>query len=590
MTNVVEFGMTTQEQQSLDELNKEIRELSNRIAVTKDQIHSSEEASLKLQIDEATTTDSKIKKKLKEDKKAIDANTKLLQNSVKTDEELLKKVKLDLGKILGKRKQEFVKEASQSTANKVFDENNIHYVIFDQQWWSVDPSGGRMDVKINSSESGVIRDLIYNDSDLITNDQELKQLAKQMGRMYKHIVRDFEGQRPGVYNQMDTIRNQWLEPIYDVKPNDAFRVLTLSIAGGDEDYADQLEKFVAYRYCHPDDVMIPNIDSCAIGGTGRDTFYNLLRTIFTDECCGSVGTETFKGTHNGDLFGKMIIKVDEKDSFSVPIDKIKEFTGSTRYRHRSMNKDARDVARLFTFIFFRNGFTSTAKLAGTGTSGEDRRFEPIIARVNLPRHVALYYNIITDINQMLDDETTKQLQIIIKEWQRDYYKDETRIAEWLGHIITKHNAKDMTELLPLHGKYYTEMLTRQKRGINGFMPKFMRLMTTGISNVINITQAHKLYETAESQKCTKDWFKNEMMYWLNTHLGWDSEEVLVDTYTWAGCTNQDRRKMAIVQNKLNIPTKLMFNIDDFIDRDATDEKGSTVGEKINVFSIRDELR
>ena len=272
--------------------------------------------------------------------------------------------------------------------------------------------------------------------------------------------------------------------------------------------------------------MIPNIDSCAIGGTGRDTFYNLLRIIFTDECCGSVGTETFKGTHNGDLFGKMIIKVDEKDSFSVPIDKIKEFTGSTRYRHRSMNKDARDVARLFTFIFFRNGFTSTAKLAGTGTSGEDRRFEPIIARINLPRHVALYYKIITDINQTIDDETTKQLQIIIKEWQRDYYKNETRVAEWLGHIITKHDAKNMTELMPLHGKYYTEMLQRQKRGINGFMPKFIRLMTTGISNVINISQAHKLYEVAESQKCTKDWFKNEMMYWLNSHCGWDSEEVL----------------------------------------------------------------
>jgi hypothetical protein len=255
-----------------------------------------------------------------------------------------------------------------------------------------------------------------------------------------------------------------------------------------------------------------------------------------------------------------------------------------------MNKDARDVARLFTFIFFRNGFTSTAKLAGTGTSGEDRRFEPIIARVNLPRHVALYYNIINDINQMLDDETTKQLQIIIKEWQRDYYKDETRISEWLGHIITKHNAKDMTELLPLHGKYYSEMLTRQKRGIDGFMPKFIRLLDNGLSNVINITQAHKLYQVAESQTCTKDWFKNNMMYWLNTHLGWDSEEILTDTYTWAGCTPQDRRKMAVVQNKLNIQSKIMFNIDDFIDRDAVDEKGSTVGEKINIFSIRDELR
>jgi len=591
MTNVVDFTATIQEQQLLDELNTQIRELNNRISITKDQIHNSEEASLNLQIQEATTTDNKTKKKLKDDKKAIDANTKLLEKSVQTDEELLKKVKFDLGKILGKRKQEFVSQSSQSTAEKVFDENNIHYVTFDQQWWSVDPSGGRMDVKINSSESGVIKDLIFLDSNWeISGDQELKKLAKQMGRMYKHIVRDFEGQRPGVYNQMDTIRKQWLTPIYDVQPHDSFRVLTLSIAGGDEDYADQLEKFVAYRYCHPDDVMIPNIDSCAIGGTGRDTFYNLLRTIFTDECCGSVGTETFKGTHNGDLFGKMIIKVDEKDSFSVPIDKIKEFTGSTRYRHRSMNKDARDVARLFTFIFFRNGFTSTAKLAGTGTSGEDRRFEPIIARVNLPRHMAYYHQLINSINIIPDEETTKAMMLLIKEWQQKYYKNEERIAEWLGYIIRKYDAYNMTELMPLHGKYYSEMLTRQKRGINGFMPKFMTLMNNGITNVINITQAHKLYETAESQKCTKDWFKNEMMYWLNTHQGWDSEEVVVDTYTWAGCTNNDRRKMAIVQNKLNIPSKLMFNIDDFIDRDATDEKGSTVGEKINVFSIRDELR
>lgn len=591
MTNVVDFTATIQEQQLLDELNTQIKELNNRISITKDQIHISEEASLNLQIQEATTTDAKTKKKLKDDKKAIDANTKLLEKSLETDEELLKKVKFDLGKILGKRKQEFVQQSSQTTAEKVFDENNIHYVTFDQQWWSVDPSGGRMDVKINSSESGVIKDLIFLDSNWeISGDQELKKLAKQMGRMYKHIVRDFEGQRPGVYNQMDTIRKQWLTPIYDVKPHDSFRVLTLSIAGGDEDYADQLERFVAYRFCHPEDVMIPNIDSCAIGGTGRDTFYNLLRTIFTDECCGSVGTETFKGTHNGDLFGKMIVKVDEKDSFSVPIDKIKEFTGSTRYRHRSMNKDARDVARLFTFIFFRNGFTSTAKLAGTGTSGEDRRFEPIIARVNLPRHMAYYHQLITSINEIPNEEVTKAMMLLIKEWQQKYYKNEERIQEWLGYIITKFNAYKMTELLPLHGKYYNEMLTRQKRGINGFMPKFMTLMTTGISSVINITQAHKLYETAESQKCTKDWFKNEMMYWLNTHQGWDSEEVVADTYTWAGCKNEDRRKMAIVQNKLNVPNKLMFNIDDFIDRDATDEKGSTVGEKINVFSIRDELR
>lgn len=598
MTNVIELNGQSPEQQMIDNLMIQINSLKQQIEQDRQKIKNDEELSTKMSILEAGEKDKTEKKNLKDQKKALDANIKLMRSTMSTKEQLLKNVEVELGKIRQKRKQEFVQQSSHKTAEKVFDEHNIHYVAFDQQWWSVDPAGDRMSVKINASESGVIKDLIFLDSGWeITQDLELKKLAKEMGRMYKHIVRDFEGPRPGVYNQMDTIRKQWLTPIHGVDPHPAFRVLTLSIAGGDEDYADYLEKWVAYRYCHPEDVMIPNIDSCAIGGTGRDTFYNIMRNIFTDECCGSVGVETFKGTHNGDLFGKMIIKVDEKDSHSVPIDKVKEFTGSTRYRHRGMNKDARDVARLFTFIFFRNGFTSTAKLAGTGSSGEDRRFVPVIARVNLPRHMALYHQLINDINEIPNEETIKAMSILVKDWQREAYKNETRIAEWLGYAIDKFDVKNMTELMPLHGKYYKEMLQRQKKGIDGFMPKFITLMNAmrdgrnqNVTNVININHAHKIYEIAESHKCSKDWFKNQMMYWLNTHLGWDCEEIMADVYTWAGCINSDRRKMAVVQNKLNVPQKLFWDIDDFIDKEALDDKGSTVGEKINVFSIRDELR
>lgn len=589
MNQVIE--MLTDEQRLSGELQLQIQQKQREIDNWRDKINDADDTLSTLKINEPLTTDRKQKQQLKNDIKALTEQIKQWKKNVENDEKILSEVKFNLKKINAKKYEQKNKESNKNTAEKVFDEHNIHYIIFDQAWWSVDPAGDRMSVKINMSEAGVIKDLIFNDSGReIEKEQELKALAKELGRMYKHMVRDFEPDRPGVYNQMNTIHDQWLKPIYGVTPHDSFRLLLLSIAGGDDDYADQLEKWVAYRYEHPEDVMVPNIDSCAIGGTGRDTFYNILRSIFTDECCGSVGTETFKGTHNGDLFGKMIIKVDEKDSYSVPIDKVKEFTGSNRYRHRAMNKDARDVARLFSFIFFRNGFTSTAKLAGTGTSGEDRRFEPIIARVNLPRHLAFYHKLINNINEIPDEATVKAMTILIKEWQQKYYKNETRISEWLGHIITKHNAKNMTELLPLHGKYYTEMLTRQKKGIDGFMPKYMNLMNMGISTVINITQAHKLYEAAESQKCKKDYFKNEMMYWLNNHMGWDCEEVTVDCYTWKGCRNEDRRKMTVVQNKLNVPESYMFNITDFIDTDATDEKGTTVGEKINVFSIRDELR
>lgn len=592
MTNVIDLNGVSPEQQMIDSLVNQVSTIKQQIEQDRQKIRDDEELSTRLSILEANEHNKTEKRNLKDQKKSIDANVKLMRQNISNKEQLLKNVEVELGKIRAKKKQEFVTKNSQQTAEKVFDEHNIHYVIFDQQWWSVDPAGDRMSVKINASEAGVVKDLIFNDSNWeITSEQELKKLAKDMSRMYKHIVRDFHGARPGVYNQMDTIKKQWLKPIHGVTPSYSFRLLTLAIAGGDEDYADQLEKFVAYRYCHPEDVMVPNIDSCAVGGTGRDTFFNIIRTIFTDECCGSAGEETFKGTHNGDLFGKMFIKVDEKDSHRVPIDKIKELTGSNRYRHRQMNKDARDSERLFSFFFFRNGFTSTAKLAGTGTSGEDRRFEPVIARINLPRYFAKHHQLITDINEIPDDSITTAMTIIIKDTQKNDYKNEIRISEWLGHIIDKFDAHNMTELMPLHGKYYKEMLVRQQKGIDGFMPKFMRLFDNGTSTVISVKDAHKIYEVAESQKCTKEWFKNNMMYWLNTKLGWDSEELQGENvYTWSGCTDVDRRRMAIVQNKLSIPSKKYFCLTDYINTDSIDDKGNEVGEKISIYSIKDELK
>lgn len=556
------------------------------------ELKSTERAMLESEAQIPSARNREEKKRLSDSVKEFRIKIKLIKGEIDTFSAKKHRIETELAKLIFESTKEFIGDTNEDSANKVFTDHNIHYVIFDQQWWSVDPAGNRMDIKINSSDVGVIKDLIFNDCNWeITNEQELKRLAKKLGRMYKHIVRDFDPRpRSGIYNQMTDIRANWLQPVAGVTPHPAFRILLLSIAGGNEDYADQLERFVAYRYCHPEDVMVPNIDSCATGGTGRDTFFNILRTIFTDECCGSVGEETFRGTHNGDLFGKMIIKVDEKNSQSVPIDKVKELTGSTKYRHRAMNRDARDVSRLFSLLMFRNGFTTTAKLAGTGSSGEDRRFEPIIARLNLTRYVALHHEIVQDLNQELTDAELKAMQIIIKEWQRDYYKDEARISEWLGYIIERHQAEAMTELLPLHGVYYKEMLMRQERGIDGFMPKFLDRMAGGSTTVISIKDAHRLYETAESVKCTKEWFRNAVKYWLNTKRNWDCEEITGPVYPWEGAVAEDRRIKLYVQNRLSVPQRHIFDLTDFVDPDAVDEKGTTVGQKINVFSLRDELK
>jgi hypothetical protein len=587
MTKIIEYPIEVIEAE---------REYSNRLNIETRRREEKHQEYKDLQTG-VFTDEAKLAHAKKEEKAALNSNIKAFKarmKQIKVEIDIIdnniEHYETELNRLKISQSKDHVAKNNSSAALQVFQDHNIHYVIMDQQWWSVDAKHDRRDIKINSSDVAVIKDLIFYESDwVIRDEQELKALAKSQNRMFNHIVRDFVvTPRPGIYNQMTDIRRYWLEPVDSQLPHEAFRILCLSIAGGAEDYADQLERYVAYRYCHPEDVMIPNIDSCATGGTGRDTFYNILRTIFTDECCGSVGEETFKGTHNGDLFGKMIIKVDEKDSRAVPIDKIKELTGSTNYRHRAMNKDARDVLRLFNFFFFRNGYTTTAKLAGTGTSGEDRRFEPIIARVNLTRHMALYYGIIDDINTLLGEEEEKAMTIMVKDWQRDYYKNEEEIAKWLGYIIAKHDANNMKEFLPIHGTYYKEMIMRQKKGIEVFMPKLLASMKD--STVIATKDAHKLYEAAESVKCTKDWFKNQMLYWLNSKMGWDAFEEQEDTYPWAGSVNADRRRFFVIKNRLALPIKSYWALDDFIDQDALDDKGLKVGSKINQYSIRDELK
>lgn len=532
-----------------------------------------------------------------QDKKDVVSEIKRLKAQVKLNQQELDVIKArrteaeqSLFRLNAQQNRVYVTENTDSSILKTFTDSNIHYVISGRQWWRIeqDYTGA---IRIKSHDYQELKDLVFLATDWeIKDEMEVKKFAKQHNRLFKDIVRDFTTNVPGIYNQMRDIRDMWMKPVFDETPHDAFALLTLSIAGGELDYSEQIERLIAYRYCHPEDVMVPSIDSCATGGTGRDTLFNIIRQIFTDECCGEVSEETFKGTHNGDLFGKMWIKVNEQSSSSVPIDRVKSLLGDKKYRDRRMGTDARDAVRLFTFLFFRNGFTTTAKLAGSGSSGEDRRFEPIIARVNLARYVAYSLGLIDNLEQQLTEQQEQQAISEIKRWQREVFNNRTEIAKWLGYIITKHGANQMQELTPIHSKFYKEMILRQRKGIDVFMPKFMALFDDGDSTVISVKDVWKLYCVAESAQVTKDWFKNQMMYWLNTKQGWDCVEEQDDVYPHAGGSNASRRRFFVTYDRLNKPEKVIFDINDFINQDALDDKGNPVGERINQYSILDELK
>lgn len=572
-------------------LEQDINDSEQQLTKAQNTIRELNERVIKLEVEIAKETNRDTIKQLRINLKEAQASIKTYKSVVENTNAVILEHRTSLGKLMSMVNTEQREQNSTNSIDKTFKINNIHYVVNGQKWWMVDPDGDRRSPKVISLTGSEMKDILYLDANWEAKDeQEIKRVAKATGRMFKHVVRDFNtNARPNTYNQMVDIQKYWLKPVFDETPHVAFRLLCLSIAGGDEDYADQLERLVAYRYVHPEDVMIPNIDSCATGGTGRDTFFGIVRSIFTDECCATVNEETISGTHNGDLFGKMWVKVSEKDSRSIPIDKIKDLTGDKKYRHRAMKENAIDAVRLFNFMFFRNGYTTTAKLAGTGPSGEDRRFEPIIARYNLARHIALFTEQIQDFNEEFTTEKETAATYIIKQWQQEAYQNDDEIAKWLGHIIKKHDAENMRELLPLHGKYYKEMIVRQQKGIEVFMPKFIGLMDS--SNVVNIKTAHKLYEISENAKVTKDWFKNAAVHWLNTKANWDCVVETTSVYPYQGASSEARRRFAIIRDRNTVKDDLNFTFDitDFIDPDIEIDGKPNTDQKITVDTIRTDL-
>ena len=590
--NVIKLNLEqaeiTQAKLQLEEEIKQTEQQRDKALIMISQLTDRE---IELNIEIAKETRRDALKQLRVNLKEVQGSIKKYKAVVENTGSVIQETRTSLGKLMTLVKSEEREKNSVSSIEKTFNINNIHYVVNGQKWWMVDPDGDRRSPRVISLTGSEMRDILYLDANWeVNSEQEIKRVAKESNRMFKHVVRDFNTNlRPNTYNQMTDIQKYWLKPVFDKTPHVAFRLLCLSIAGGDEDYADQLERLVAYRYVHPEDVMIPNIDSCATGGTGRDTFFGIVRSIFTDECCATISEETISGTHNGDLFGKMWVKVSEKDSRSIPIDKIKDLTGDKKYRHRAMGENATDAVRLFCFMFFRNGYTTTAKLAGTGPSGEDRRFEPIIARYNLARHIAVFTGEIENFEEEFTTEKETAATYIIKQWQQEVYQNDEEIARWLGHIIKKHQVDTMRELLPLHGKYYKEMIVRQQRGIEVFMPKFIGLMDS--SNVVNIKTAHKLYEISENAKVTKDWFKNAAVHWLNTKANWDCVVETTSVYPFHGASNEARRRFAIIRDRRTEKDAVNFTFDitDFIDPDVEIDGKANVDHKITVDTIRTDL-
>lgn len=550
-----------------DEYNKEV----NMLRINKIGLES---------MIQSMTNDDPAKKDLE-----ISLNATNAQLAIKENE--LEKVKLQLD-------EQYIKKQLTTTQNVVqaLDQLNAYYISSERKWYCIySETNRRHQPKVNVIDTLTMKDMIFGATNWYAdNDKDLKEIALKNNRYYRDVERTFLPPSTNTLNQMTELQKFWLEPIHGQQHHEAFDLLMLNLVGGDVSYKEQIEKYIAYSRVRPEDIFAPNIDSSAKGGVGRDTVFRILEIIFTEECCGEAKKETVQGTHNGELWGKVWVKISESNNRAMDINELKNLTGGHNFRLRRMGENAVQAPRTFRFFMMSNNYEGTARLTGGGSTAEDRRWEPIFSNTSLLDRVTEYL-----------EGTGKDAGETLQEWQQNVYQNETEIAKWLGNIITKHDPININKLKPLHGDYYGQMVERQKNSFSIFMEKIISLSVE--TNCYDVDSLYKIYKIVSSTVMSKDSFGKKICEYLMTRSNVEWEMKVRDIYKRQSDDYTKRMRRQSITVKQDVKTgrpdeekeKYVFDIFDFINEidergfSIEDDKNKVLGDKPHPNNIKQEL-
>lgn len=550
-----------------DELNREINLLRvNKIGL------------------EAMLKDEKVDEPTKKD---LEINLNAINAQIASKVYELDKAKLQLD-------EQFIKKQLTSTENVVraLDDFNAYYISSEQKWYCIySETNRRHQPKVNVVNTATMKDMIFGATNWkADSDWDLKKIALDHNRYYRDVERTFLPQTVNTLNQMTELKKFWLEPIYDQPHHEAFDILLENLVGGDQSYKEQIEKYIAYSRVKPEDIFAPNIDSSAKGGVGRDTVFRILEIIFTEECCGEAKKETVQGTHNGELWGKVWVKISESNNRVMDINELKNLTGGHNFRLRRMGENAVQAPRTFRFFMMSNNYEGTARLTGGGSTAEDRRWEPVFSNTSLLDRVTQHLS-----------GTDKDPGETLQEWQQNIYQNETEIAKWLGNIITKHDPMNITKLKPLHGDYYGQMVERQKNSFSIFMEKIISLSIE--TNCYDVDSLYKIYKIVSATAMSKDSFGKKICEYLMTRSNAEWEMRVRDIYKQQSDDFTKRMRRQSITVKQSVKTgrpdedkeKYVFDIYDFINEtdeagdNICDDKGKELGSRPHANNIKQEL-
>ena len=484
---------------------------------------------------------------------------------------------------------------SQQNVSQALDEFNAYFISSESQWYCIySEQERRHQPKVNVVSTTTMKDMVFGATNWFADtDRDLKQIALDNQRYFRDVERSFLPQSKNTLNQMNELRKYWLKPVPSETYHEAFDMLFSNLVGHDQTYKEQIERYIAYSYIKPDDIFAPNIDSSAKGGAGRDTVFRILEIIFTEECCGEAKKETVQGTHNGELWGKVWVKISESNNRAMDINELKNLTGGHNFRLRRMGENAVQAPRTFRFFMMSNNYEGTARLTGGGSTAEDRRWEPIFSTTSLLDTVAVLKGF---------ELSSREASELLNDWQTNVYQNEVEIAKWLYCIIQKYKPEEIQKLRPVHGQYYEQMVERQKNSFSVFMEKIVEL--SKVSNCYDIDKIYKIFKIVSNTPLSKNTFAKKMCEWLLQTQSTEYEIKVKNIYT-DEIDKLKRQKRQVVCPKDFVQTgrpwdeendnRLIFDIFDFIEESdergdsIVDEKNKELGEKPHVNNIKQEL-
>lgn len=503
--------------------------------------------------------------------------------------------KNELQKVTLELEEKFLtnKIKSQQNVSQALNDLNAYYISSESQWYCIySEKDRRHQPKVAKVSTLTMKDMVFGATNWFAdNDRELKQIALDNNRYFRDVERSFLPPSKNTLNQMEKLREFWLKPIPCESYHEAFDILFSNLVGHDPTYKEQIERYIAYSYEKPYDIFAPNIDSSAKGGAGRDTVFRILEIIFTEECCGEAKKETVQGTHNGELWGKVWVKISESNNHVMDINELKNLTGGHNFRLRRMGENATQAPRTFRFFMMSNNYEGTARLTGGGSTAEDRRWEPIFSTTSLLDSISVLKGY---------ELGSREASELLNDWQINVYQNETEIAKWLYCMIQKYKPIEIQKLRPLHAQYYEQMVERQKNSFSMFMEKILEL--SEVSNCYDVDKMYKIFKIVSNTQLSKNSFAKKMCEWLLQNQTTEYEIKVRNIYT-DDLDKNKRQKRQVVCPKDFVKVggiadddhKLIFDIFEFIEQTdekgnlLCDEKGKELNEKPHVNNIKQEL-